>query len=168
MAGLQNLSRHTRVGIITNTVWTSANSSYLGSFFSEIARLAFIREMHLWNFFPMGDHAEDLVESIPELLRRLPEMAEGPASNGKWLVLKAFPQCLSVPSGVYNDNEFPLTLIPDVFWRTLGKCGFGRCVHRARCKDEKCWGLSNAYREKFGEEPDLLRPFIGLGEAKQV
>ncbi|MGD1074016.1 MAG: radical SAM protein, partial [Bryobacteraceae bacterium] len=162
MAGLENLSRHEGIGIITNTVWTRLNSGCAASLFSQIARLPFIREMHLWNLFPMEDKSRMLVESLPELLKRLPEMAEGPVSNGKWFVLKAFPQCLPVPSGVFNDNEFPLTIIPDVFWRTLGKCGFGQCLHRDRCEDEKCWGLSNAYRERYGEEPDLLHPLTVL------
>jgi len=166
MAGLDNLSRHAGIGIITNTVWTRLNSGCAAQFFSEFSRLPFIDEMHLWNFFPMEDKSRMLVESLPALLKQLPEMAEGPVSNGKWLVLKAFPQCLPVPSGVYNDNEFPLTVIQDVFWRTLGKCGFGQCVHRARCEDEKCWGLSNAYRESYGEEPELLRPLTGLGRSE--
>jgi MoaA/NifB/PqqE/SkfB family radical SAM enzyme len=166
MAGLENLSRHAGIGVITNTVWTRLNSGHAASLFSQIAKLPFIREMHLWNFFPMEDKSRALVESLPELLKRLPEMAEAPASNGKWFVLKAFPQCLPVPSGVHNDNEFPLTIIPDIFWRTLGKCGFGRCVHRDRCKEEKCWGLSNAYRDSYGEEPDLLHPLTGLPKKK--
>jgi len=163
MAGLENLSRHAGVSVITNTVWTRLNSGRIALLFSEIARLPFLREMHLWNFFPMEtDKSRALVESLPELMKQLPEMAEAATSNGKWLVLKAFPQCLSVPPGVHKDSEFPLTLIPDIFWRTLGECGFGRCVHRGRCEDEKCWGLSNAYREKYGEEPYLLRPLTGL------
>jgi MoaA/NifB/PqqE/SkfB family radical SAM enzyme len=168
MAALENLSRHAGIGIITNTVWTRLNSGCAAPLLSQIARLPFIREMHLWNLFPMDDKSRMLVESLPELLKRLPEMAEAPISNGKWFVLKAFPQCLPVPSGVYNDNEFPITIIPDVFWHTLGKCGFGRCVHRDRCEDEKCWGLSNAYRERYGEEPDLLRPLTGLRKTKPI
>ncbi|MFZ1085410.1 MAG: radical SAM protein [Terracidiphilus sp.] len=162
MAGLENLSRHAGINILTNTVWTRTNSGCVGQLFKQIAPLPFIREMHLWNFFPMGDKPQELVESLPELVKRLPEMAEATASNGKWFVLKAFPQCLPVPPGVHNDNEFPLTVIQDVFWRTLGKCGFGRCVYRARCEDQQCWGLSNAYRASYGEEPELLRPFTCL------
>jgi hypothetical protein len=168
MAGLENLSRHAAIGVITNTVWTRLNSGHVARLFSEIARLPFIHEMHLWNFFPMEDKSRALVESLPELLERLPEMAKAPAANGNTLVLKAFPQCLPVPCGVHNDNEFPMTLIPDVFWRTLGKCGFGRCVHRDRCADEKCWGLSNAYREEYGEEPELLRPLTCHPKIKPV
>jgi hypothetical protein len=162
MAGLENLSRHAGIGIITNTVWTRLNSGCVAPFFSQIARLPFVREMHLWNFFPMEEKSGGLIESLAELLQRLPTMAEGPASHGKSFVLKAFPQCLPIPPGVHNDSEFPLTLIPDVFWRKLGKCGFGQCVYRDRCEDQRCWGLSNAYRERYGEEPELLRPLTGL------
>jgi len=168
MEGLENLSHHAGIGVITNTVWTRLNSGHVVSLFSQIARIPVVREMHLWNFFPMEDKSQALVESLGELLKRLPEMAEAPVSNGKWFVLKAFPQCLPIPSGVHNDNEFPLTIIPDIFWRTLGECGFGRCIHRDQCKDEKCWGLSNAYRESYGEERDLLRPLTGLRETKPV
>jgi pyruvate-formate lyase-activating enzyme len=166
MMGMENLSRHPGISVITNTVWTRLNSGCIVPFFSQIARLPFLREMHLWNFFPMGDQSLALVESLPELLKRLPAMAEATVPCGKWLVLKAFPQCLPVPSGVHNDNEFPLTLIPDVFWRTLGDCGFGRCVYRDRCKCDQCWGLSNVYRENYGEAPELLRPFTGLPNTK--
>ncbi|MFY9855027.1 MAG: radical SAM protein [Terracidiphilus sp.] len=166
MTGLDNLARYPEIGVITNTVWTRQNSGCVVPFFAEIARLPFLREMHLWNFFPMGDKPGELVESIPELLKQLPEMAA--AVNGKPLVLKAFPHCLPVPAGVHNDNEFPLTLIPDVFWRTLANCGFGRCIHRNNCQSEQCWGLSDAYREKYGEEPELLRPITGLPKTKPV
>jgi MoaA/NifB/PqqE/SkfB family radical SAM enzyme len=162
MAGLENLSQYAGIGIVTNTVWTHTNSGCVAPLMAQIARLPFIDEMHLWNFFPMDDKSQELVESLAELLKQLPEMAEAAASNEKWLVLKAFPQCLPLPDGVHNDNEFPLTLIPDLFWRTLGKCGFGQCIHRERCENQQCWGLSNAYREKFGEEAELLRPLTGL------
>ena len=159
MAALENLSRHPGVGTITNTVWTRLNSDHAAALLSRIARLPFIREMHLWNFFPMAaDRSQELVESLPTLLAHLPAMAEAAAAQGKPLVLKAFPQCLPVPAGAHLDSEFPLTLIPDVFWRALGQCGFGGCAHRGQCEDQKCWGLSNAYRERYGEEPALLHP----------
>jgi MoaA/NifB/PqqE/SkfB family radical SAM enzyme len=166
MTGLDNLARYPGIAVITNTVWTRLNSGCVVPFFAQIARLPFLREMHLWNFFPMADKSGELVESIPELLKQLPQMAE--AANGKPLVLKAFPQCLPVPVGVYNDNEFPLTLIPDVFWRTLGNCGFGRCIHRDQCQDERCWGLSDVYRGAYGEETELLRPVTGLPKANPI
>lgn len=162
MTGLENLSRYDGISVITNTVWTRFNSGHIAPLFSQIAQLPFLREMHLWNFFPMEEKSHALVESLSELVKRLPEIAEGPVLNAKPLVLKAFPACIEVPAGVHNDNEFPLTLIADIFWRTLGQCGFGRCVHRNRCADEKCWGLSNAYRAKYGEEPELLRPLVAL------
>ncbi len=159
MKGIENLAGYRGINVITNTVWTRMNSAYATLLFRQIARLPWIRELHLWNYFPMmsGD-AADHIESLGELRDRLPEMAAALAPAGKCLVLKAFPQCLPVPEGVFCDSEFPLTIIHDVFWKTLGSSGFGECLHRARCEDWQCWGLSRLYREKYGEEADLLRP----------
>jgi hypothetical protein len=78
-------------------------------------------------------------------------------------VLKGFPECLSLGPPVFFDNFFPVTVLPDLFWKHFGKSGFGKCFHResGQCAVRSCWGLSSAYIDKYGEERELLRPMAG-------
>jgi sulfatase maturation enzyme AslB (radical SAM superfamily) len=160
MAGLKNLSAYQGINVITNTVLTRENSRHLRSLFGQIAQLSAVGEFHLWNFFPMATaDTMNQIESLAVLKQVLPAALEPVASSGKPVVLKAFPQCLDVAPPACVDNEFPITIIPDLFWQTLKESGFGACVHRARCRDRKCWGLSRAYRDRYGDESEMLRPF---------
>jgi len=75
-------------------------------------------------------------------------------------VLKSFPECLSRGGPGFFDSLYPVTLLPDRFWREFSECGFGTCVHRGPCKAWQCWGLSSAYVRKYGDERDLLSPVV--------
>jgi len=97
---------------------------------------------------------------MKEFVRLLPELAGFARSAGKALVLKSFPECLSVGEPVFFDSLFPVTVLPDRFWREFSECGFGRCFYREKgeCQTGECWGLSSAYLHKYGDERELLRP----------
>jgi len=159
MAGIDNLAAY-GVNIISNTVLTKAN-------LTEIERLIDfltgdpVNEVQLWNFFPMErtDRGNRLV-SLREFTQVLPHLASSAARTRKPIVLKSFPECLSVGPPLFFDSVFPATVLPDLFWKQFGECGFGRCIHRERnaCLDQECWGLSSAYVQKYGDERELLRP----------
>lgn len=157
MEGIGNLAEFP-VNIITNTVLTRTNLNSLASLFGQLSLLS-VLEMHLWNFFPMAAFDNrDLLVSIPELLSLLPEITSAIGLSGKPLVLKGFPECLSPGVPCYIDSDFPLNLIQDDFWSEFSKNGFGTCIHKENCSARECWGLSHAYREKFGDERRLLSP----------
>jgi hypothetical protein len=80
--------------------------------------------------------------------------------SGRPLVLKSFPQCLSTGEPGYFDNEFPLAMLPQAFWREFDRNRFGACVHKDRCSAKRCWGLCAAYVAKYGDECELLRPLL--------
>jgi MoaA/NifB/PqqE/SkfB family radical SAM enzyme len=159
MEGLKNFEDFD-VNIISNTVLTRTN-------FHDITRLMTVlseervSEIHLWNFFPMErTDTRDLVVSMKEFVGLLPELLAIVKSAGKALVLKSFPECLSIGPPGFFDSLFPVTVLPDLFWRQFSECGFGTCFHRERgwCKAWQCWGLSSAYIQKYGDEKDILRP----------
>ncbi len=159
MEGLRNLEAFD-VNVISNTVLTRTN-------FHDITRLMTVlseervSEIHLWNFFPMErTDTRDLVVNMKEFIGLLPELLDIVKSAGKALVLKSFPECLSIGPPGFFDSLFPVTVLPDLFWRQFSECGFGTCFHRERgwCKAWQCWGLSSAYIQKYGDEKDLLNP----------
>ena len=159
MEGLNNLEAFD-VNVISNTVLTRTN-------FHDVARLmAFlskerISEIHLWNYFPMERaDTKDLVVSMKDFLDLLPQLLSMVKPAGKALVLKSFPECLSMGEPGFFDSMFPETLLPGSFWREFGECGFGTCFYRERgeCKAWQCWGLASAYIHKYGDERDLLSP----------
>ena len=153
--GIDNL-RDYPVNVLTNTVLTRLNYEHVPALLAGIAETK-VSEMHLWNFFPMeGKDPEELIVSMKDLLAMLPEVVPALRSNRKPLVLKAFPECLPVRDPVLVDSDFPLTLIPDVFWEALGKSGFGSCCYREVCRATKCWGLSRPYIERYGDERSIL------------
>jgi len=160
VAGLKNLSSR-NVNVISNTVLTRSNFAELPEFFRFLGQTC-VREMHLWNYFPMDSvDRNDLIVPMRDLVRILPEFRKIALDAGKVVVLKSFPLCLpAAEPPVYLDSIFPQTVLPDLFWREFGRCGFGRCVHREAggCSTRECWGLCSAYMKKYGNEQDLLRP----------
>ncbi len=159
LAGLRNLSGR-KANVISNTVLTRNN-------FSEIPGLVrflcakCVSEIHLWNYFPMeSTDKRNLLVPLGDLMNIVPELRQIVQAAGKPLVLKSFPLCLAVEAPVYLDSVFPVTVLPDLFWKQFGECGFGRCVHReaGACRTKECWGLCSAYLAKYGDEKTLLRP----------
>ena len=158
MAGLENLEA-LDVNVIPNTVLTTANLRDVPRLVARLAPSG-IREIHLWNYFPMEPvDTKGLIVGLEAVAALMPGLVEGVGPMGKPLVLKSFPECLSVEPPLVMDSWFPATVLPDAFWRRFEENRFGQCVHRDRCADRECWGLSAAYIEKFGWEADRLRPF---------
>ena len=159
MAGLKNLEAFD-VNVISNTVLTKTNCHEAAQPIRILSQEK-ISEIHIWNYFPMErEDTKDFVVSMKEFGRLLPELSGFARSAGKALVLKSFPECLSVGEPVFFDSLFPVTVLPDRFWREFSECGFGRCFYREKgeCQNRECWGLSSAYLHKYGDEKDLLRP----------
>jgi len=159
MAGIRNLEGFD-VNVITNSVLTRANLTDIRNLFALLMRES-VSEIHLWNYFPMERiDTKGLVVSMRDFAALLPEWLALGSEAGKALVFKSFPSCLSRGEPGFFDGFFPVTVLPDMFWREFGECGFGACVHRQRkaCHIRDCWGLSSAYIDKYGDEKDLLSP----------
>lgn len=163
MKGIRNLDG-LDVNVISNSVLTEANCHDLETLMALLSAEA-VSEFHLWNFFPM--RPEDRAGLIVDLGRVVPLILRLRAMLGpeeRPLVLKAFPHCLPAPPGVVFDSWFPVTVLPTAFWRQFGGNRFRECPHQDQCADRYCWGLSGAYRSRFGDERLMLRPFATLKE----
>ena len=159
MEGLKNLEAF-GVNVITNTVLTKTNLRDIPELFALLVKER-ASEIHLWNYFPMERvDSKDLVVSMKDFAALLPALLALGKKSGKALVFKSFPSCLSRGEPGFFDGFFPVTVLPDLFWREFSECGFGACVHRQRnaCHVRDCWGLSSAYIHKYGNERDLLSP----------
>lgn len=158
--GFTNLEAFPNVNVITNTVVTKTNLHEIPDLIGSLPEK--ISEIHLWNFFPMeSEDTRDLVVSLKDFLRVLPQIFSITRERGQLLTLKGFPECLPVgewgQDGLF-DNRFPITVLPDMFWAKFSQSGFGRCFYRPGCAAAECWGLANAYRRKYGDERELLNP----------
>ena len=161
LEGIRNLESFD-VNVITNTVLTKANLVDIPALFALLVK-ELVSEVHLWNYFPMERvDSKDLVVRMKEFAALLPALLALGKEFGKALVFKSFPSCLSRGEPGFFDGFFPVTVLPDRFWREFSECGFGACIHRQRgaCQVRDCWGLSTAYIRKYGDERDLLSPLI--------
>jgi hypothetical protein len=157
MEGIRRLSAYP-VNVITNTVLTRTNLEHLAGHFSSLSKEP-VSEMHLWNYFPMSESDRlDLTVSLPELAACFPELIRALSAFAKPLVLKGFPECVSPGPPVFSTSDFPLNIIQDDFWLEFGRNGFGVCLYKDVCESTECWGLSSAYRQKYGDEQQLLAP----------
>ncbi len=158
LAGLRNLEAIPGINVISNSVLCRTNVQELPSLLTFLSTLR-TSEMHLWNLFPMEEtDSRDLLVGMREVAQLLPGILAELEPSGKPLVLKSFPECLPAGEPAVFDDWFPVTVLPNRFWREFGRSGFGTCVHRERCEAAECWGLSNAYIRKYGDEGDLLSP----------
>jgi MoaA/NifB/PqqE/SkfB family radical SAM enzyme len=158
MQGIENLVSRPGFNLITNTVLNKRNFANLRELFTMLVQMP-VSEMHMWNFFPMaGEDRHDLLVNMKEFYAFLPELLEIIEPSGKPLVLKGFPECLSLGAPGIFDNQFPRNLIDTAFWDNFDENQFGNCVYKSQCAAKQCFGLSHAYVKKFGEERDLLCP----------
>jgi len=165
-AGLRNLEDLDGVNVITNTVLNRLNADQLRPLLSFLSELG-TSELHLWNLFPMNEtDSRDLLVGMREFEKLLPGILADVGPSGKPLVLKGFPECLPAGAPGVFDDWFPVTLLPNRFWRAFGRSGFGTCIHREVCSARECWGLSNAYLRKYGDERDLLSPIRRESESR--
>ena len=159
LEGIRNLEAFD-VNVITNTVLTKANLQDIPALFTLLLNEK-VSEIHLWNYFPMERvDSKDLVVSMKGFAAVLPALLALGKEYGKAVVFKSFPSCLSRGEPGFFDGFFPVTVLPDLFWREFSECGFGACLHRQRgvCDVSDCWGLSSAYIQKYGDERELLKP----------
>lgn len=157
--GIRNLESYS-VNVITNTVLTTFNYHHVPQLMSSLCHTR-ASEIHLWNFYPMErTDSKNLVVSIRDFTRLLHNILPTFREAGKPLVLKSFPECLSEGEPGFFDSRYPATVLPDIFWKKFSESGFGMCIYRQRgeCKNLECWGLSDAYIQKYGDERDLLSP----------
>lgn len=157
--GIKNLEAFD-VNVITNTVLTRANFHDVPGLFALLLKER-VSEIHLWNYFPMERiDTKDFVVSMKDFVALLPKLIALGKESGKAVVFKSFPSCLSRGEPGFFDGLFPVTVLPDRFWREFSECGFGMCFYRGNgeCNTRECWGLSSAYIHKYGNEKDLLRP----------
>lgn len=161
MQGIKNVEVFD-VNVITNTVLAKTNFRDIPKLFALLLKER-VSEIHLWNYFPMEKvDTKDLVVSMKDFIALLPNLVALGEESGKAVVLKSFPSCLSRGEPGFFDGLYPVTILPDRFWREFSQCGFGACVYRERkaCQVRDCWGLSSAYIHKYGDERDLLRPMM--------
>jgi hypothetical protein len=146
--------------VITNTVLTRLNYQDVAPLMNYLCHTK-TSEIHLWNFYPMERRdTRDLVVSIRDFTRLLRKIFPILEEAGKPLVLKSFPECLSMGEPGFFDSKYPVTILPGMFWRKFSESGFGMCAYRQsnECKARECWGLSSAYIQKYGDERNLLSP----------
>jgi MoaA/NifB/PqqE/SkfB family radical SAM enzyme len=159
LEGIRNLEAFD-VHVITNTVLTRKNLPDIPELFALLLSEG-VGESQLWNYFPMERRdTKDLVVSMKDFVALLPALLALGEEAGKALVFKSFPSCLSRGEPGFFDGLFPVTVLPDMFWREFSECGFGACIHRQRgaCQVRDCWGLSSAYIQKYGDERERLSP----------
>lgn len=157
IAGLHNLDGFD-INVITNTVLTRINYQQVAALMNYLSEAA-VREVHLWNYFPMRRADErDLIVRVKDARDLIPEVLNIVKASGKVLVLKNFPECLPVQEPGYFDNGFPETFIGEPYWEAFEANQLGQCVHRANCKAQTCWGLSHAHVQKYGYEESYLAP----------
>ena len=159
LEGIHNLEAYP-VNVITNTVLTKLNYQDVVPLMSSLCHTA-ASEIHLWNFYPMErTDTRDLVVSMKDFVALLRKILPTLKAARKPLVLKSFPECLSMGEPGFFDSGYPVTVLPDMFWRKFSESGFGMCIyrHRDECKAWECWGLSSAYIQKYGDERDFLSP----------
>lgn len=158
MQGIRNLTGLDGVSVISNTVMVKDNQDDLETLMAVLSAER-ICEFHLWNFFPMQrGRREALVVDLGTVVDLIPRFREMLGPEARPLVLKGFPHCLPAEPGVIFDSFFPVTVLPAAFWAEFDKSRFGGCVHRDRCSDDSCWGLSDAYRKRFGDARERLHP----------
>ena len=159
MEGIRNLEDFD-VNVISNTVLSRTNYHDITRLMAALVKER-ISEIHLWNFFPMEKtDTGDLLVSMNDFMELLPELLSVIRTEDRALVLKSFPECLSIDEPAVFDSYYPVTVLPDNFWKKFSECGFGTCFHRDRCKALSCWGLSTAYIGKYGDERELLSPAV--------
>lgn len=160
LRGLELLDGYDHVTTITNTVVTTRNYTQLTDLVHRLKPLKRLAQMEFWFYFPMSETDEkNLIASHLDVLPYLKEAVAAVRELGRGVEVKNFPECLlgADRDALYNDQ--PTLFIDPAFWTEFMRNGFHQCVYRQRCGATQCLGLNSAYREKFGDHAEMLKPF---------
>lgn len=159
MAGLAHLDTHDHLRIITNSVVTSQSYMLLPDMVAALGHLRRLVQMEFWNYFPMAEvDTKRLIARHADILPYLRAAILDCRTRGRFVEIKNFPECLLAELGDALVNAQPTLVIDPEFWREFDRNEFHLCSHRADCTSTECLGLTRAYRDRFGDERDLLRP----------
>ena len=159
MKGLEILEDYPGVATLTNTVVTTQSYRHMPALVERLRPLKRLAQMEFWFYFPMAESdAKDLIASHVEALPYLRQAIHDARADGRGVEVKNFPECLLAEDrgALYNDQ--PRLFIDPDFWTEFDRNGFHQCVYRAECASTQCLGLNSAYRRKYGDHADLLRP----------
>ena len=159
LKGLENLDRFEGVATLTNTVITKRSYRQLPAVVERLRHLKRLVQMDFWTYWPMQEtDAKDLIIGHPDAAPYLRHAIRMAREYGRSIEVKNFPECLLESDGDSLDNNQPELYIDPNFWREFDRNGFKQCIHREKCGSCKCLGLNTAYVDKFGWQPELLRP----------
>jgi len=159
MRGMAHLDQYDHVKLITNSVITTQSYQLLPGMVDALSHLKRLVQMEFWNFFPMAeDDPKDLAARHSDILPYLREAILKCRTQGRFVEVKNFPECLLGELGDALVNAQPMLVIDPDFWKEFDRNGFYGCPHQATCGSTECLGLTTAYKAKFGDEADLLSP----------
>ena len=164
MVGMAHLEQYDHVKLITNSVITTQSYMLLPGMVDALSHLKRLAQMEFWNFFPMAeDDPKDLAARHSDILPYLREAILKCRAQGRYVEVKNFPECMLGELGDALVNAQPTLIIDPDFWTEFDRNGFYQCPHQAICASTECLGLTTAYKAKFGDEVDILKPIIPTG-----
>ncbi len=160
MHGLELLDGYEGVTTITNTVVTALNFTQLSTLVDRLATRTRLAQMEFWFYFAMNENDDKrLIPHIPSVLPELKKAIARLRNNGLGIEVKNFPECLLGGDRDVLYNDQPTLFIDPGFWGEFMRNGFDQCIFRSECSSKQCLGLNSAYRGRYGDHADLLKPF---------
>lgn len=160
LRGLELLDGHAGVTTITNTVVTALNYSQLSAIVERLAPLKRLAQMEFWFYFAMSERDDkQLIPFIPAVRPEIKKAIRRLREIGRGIEVKNFPECLLGGDRDVLYNDQPTLFIDPAFWIEFMRNGFDQCVYRNVCSSRQCLGLNSAYRERFGDHADILKPY---------
>ena len=164
LAGFAELSRYSKVSVITNTVITKRSYQQLPDVVSLVQQYDAIVQVEFWNYWPMRSHDDkNLIARLSDIAPFLREAITLASQSKIDVEVKNFPECLLGNDNFSLYNDQPQLEIDSRFWHEFMRNGFHQCIHRTSCGSQQCLGLNSAYVNRYGWEADLLVPILNVG-----
>ena len=147
--------------MMTNTVVTTHTFHHLPDIVRRLVSLRRLARMEFWAYWPMqAVDDKDLIARHADVLPYLREAVLLALQHGPRRLRQELPRNVSwqTSPGVLDNTQLRRSSSTPHSGPSFRKNGFEQCVHRASCASRRCLGLNTAYIQKYGWQPDLLKP----------